>query len=105
MGVAAGMGLARRRLAEDALIGDLAIAVDVTAGRAARRSGADRDAIGRQLIEARAEPRIDIFVDDFGRWLDMGIGVIDPQPVLHHAPSLYACCVLYTPGRGRAETP
>src|SRR5205085_5458545 len=49
MGVAAAMGLARRRLAEDALIGDLAEAIDVAAGRAAWRSGADRDPVGREL--------------------------------------------------------
>src|SRR5207248_3751833 len=87
MRVAAAMGLARRRLAEDALIGDLAEAVDMPAGRAAGIAGPDRYAICRQVREASAEPRIDVFFKYLGRRLDMRIGVIYAQPVLHNAPS------------------
>ena len=105
VGIAAAMGLARRRLAENALIGDLAIAVDVAAGRAAGRPGADRHPVRRQLVETRAKARIDVFVEHLGGRLDMGVGIKYAQPVLHHAPPSMAYCVLYTPRRGCAETP
>ena len=87
VGVAAAMGLARRRLAEDALIGDLAEAVDMPAGRAAGIAGPDRHAVGRQVGEPGAEPRVDVFFEDLGRRLDMRVGVIYAQPILHNAPS------------------
>ena len=84
--VAAAMGLARRRLAEDPLIGDLAVAVDVAAGRSAGCAGSDRLAVLRQFGKARAEARIDVGVEDFRGRLDMGIGIEYAQPVFHHAP-------------------
>ncbi len=105
VGIAAAMGLARRRLAENALIGDLAIAVDVPARRAAGRPLPYREPIGRKLVETRPEPGIDIFFEYLGGRLDMGVGVIYAQPVLHYAPPSMACRVLYTPGRSYAETP
>src|SRR5205085_11581296 len=105
VGIAAAMRLARRRLAEDPLIGDLPIAVDVPPWRTARRPGPNREPIGRELVKARAEPGIDVVVDDLGGRLDRRVGVIYAQPVLHHAPSLNRpLCSLYT-GQGCAERP
>jgi hypothetical protein len=77
----------------------------VAAGRAAGRSSADRHPVRRELLKARAKTRIDIFVDDLGGGLDMGIGVIDPESILHHASSQDALAFLYTPERRGAETP
>ncbi len=100
MGIAPGMGLARRRLAEDPAIGDLAEAVDVAAGGAAGIVRSDRHAVCGQVGETAAEPRIDVFFEHLGRRFDMGIGVVYAQPILHHSPSLTFVFVLYTPGRG-----
>jgi hypothetical protein len=77
----------------------------MTAGGATGRAGPDRLTVLRQLRQPRPEPRIDVFVDHFGRRLDMGIGVVYAQPVLHHAPSSMTCCLLYTPASRCAETP
>src|SRR5207302_5371093 len=80
LGIAAAMGLARRRFAEDALIGYLAIPIDMAAGRPAGRPGSDRLPVWRQLGKARAKPGIDISVEDFGCRLDMGVGIEYAQP-------------------------
>ncbi len=86
MGVAAAMALARRRLAEDALELDLAVAIDVPAGRAAGCAVPHRLAILRQLGKTRAEAGIDVAVDHFRGRFDMGVGIVYPQPVLHRVP-------------------
>jgi len=101
--IAAGMVGSRRSLAEDAPIGDLAETVDVAIGRAARRAGADRHAVLRQLGQAIAKPRIEIFVDHLGRRLDMSVGIPDLEPVFHHPLSRSSLCDdLYTTQYGMA---
>src|SRR5215203_3213803 len=63
--------------------------------RTARITGANRHPIGREIGEARAKARIDIFVENLGGRLDMRIGVEYAQPVLHPAlPTLFR--ILYT---------
>jgi hypothetical protein len=44
-------------------------------------------AIGRQIIEARAKIRIDVFFQHIGARVDMRIGVEDPEAVLHDSPA------------------
>jgi hypothetical protein len=80
------MGLARRGLAEDPLIGDLAVPVDMAAGRSAGCAGSDRLAILRQFGKARPEAGIDVGVEDFRRRLNVGVGIEYAQPVFHCAP-------------------
>src|SRR5580704_1923746 len=84
---AAGMLGARLGLAENALKGNLAETVDMPAGRAARRGRRDRRAKLRQLGQAVAETGIEIFVDDLGRRLDMGVGIPDLKTVFHELAS------------------
>ena len=99
LGVAAAMGLARRRLAEDALVGNLAVAVDMAAGCSAGFAGPDRLAVLRQFGKARPEAGIDVGVEDFRGRLDMRVGVEYAQPVFHHAPPSFVGD-LYTPAGG-----
>ena len=52
---------------------------------AARLDGA---AIGRQIVEARAEARVDVFLQHIGTRVDMRIGVIDTETFLHASSPL-----------------
>ena len=100
--IAAAVVGARLGLAEDALEGDLAIAIDVPPGRTAGSAGPDRRAECGQLGQPVAEPGIEILVDHLGRRFDMGVGVPDLEPVLHDRPPVKIVRALYT-GWGRAE--
>ncbi len=79
------MRLARRRLAENAAIGNLAVTVNMPPRRATRIAGPHRHPIGREIGQARAEARIDLLVENFGGRLDMRIGIENAQPVFHAA--------------------
>jgi hypothetical protein len=47
---------------------------------AARFDGA---AIGRQIVEARAEAGVDVFLQHIGTRVDMRVGVVDTKSFLH----------------------
>ena len=82
-----GVRLARRRLAQHPAIefGRDAVVVE-TGGMLGRLP--DRHPIGRQLGKARPEARVDIALQDLGGGEDMGIGIVDAEPVFHAPSSL-----------------
>ena len=67
----------RRGFAQDALVGDLAEAIDVPPRRAAGRGRRNRHPKLRQLGNAVAKPGIEVFVDHLRRRLDMRVGIPD----------------------------
>src|SRR5271156_1555075 len=87
----AGESLARRRLPQHPPIefpAETVVVATVTAGLT----------IGRQLSEARPKTRIDVQLQHLGGRVDMSIGIVNPEAVLHaDSPS---SCLLRTPQSG-----
>jgi len=77
----------RLGLAQRALVGLAGKAVGV-AHAAIHTARFDRAAIGRQIIEARSEARVDIFLQHIGARVDVRVGVVDAEAFLHASPPL-----------------
>ena len=76
----------RLRFAERALVGLLTEPIGVADGPIlAARFG--RTPIRRQIVEARAEVRIDVFFQHVRAGVDVRIGVIDAEACLHDVTS------------------
>jgi len=57
----------------------------------------DGTAIGRQIVEAQPEPRIDVFLQHIRTRVDMGVGIIDTEAFPHFPSPLRLSTS--TPGR------
>jgi len=75
----------RLGLAQGALVGLVGKAVGV-ADAAVDAARFDGTAIRRQIIEARAKARVDVFLQHIGTRVDMRVGVIDTEAFLHSLP-------------------
>ena len=89
--------LARLCFAERALI-DLLVEAVERAGAAAFFARLDRYLEGRQLRQARAEGRIDIFVEHLGAGVDVGVDIVDAKAVLHAGCSRFIMAANVAPG-------
>ena len=84
---AVGRSGTRLGLAQGALVGLVGKAVGV-ADAAVDAARFDGTAIRRQIIEARAKTRVDVFLQHIGTRVDMRIGVIDTETFLHASSPL-----------------
>jgi len=75
----------RLGLTQGALVGLVGKAIGV-ADAAVDTARFDGTAIRRQIIEARAKARVDVFLQHIGTRVDMRVGVIDTEAFLHSLP-------------------
>src|SRR5262249_30339543 len=100
----------RCRLAERALVGLLREAVDLARG-GAFVAPADRDLVGRQRGQARAEAGIDVAIEHRGAGIDVRVDIEDAEAVFHgrllpvrHGASIHPTGAAITAG-ARATPP